>query len=51
MEIPVEVLQKNLNIGLSQQSIDRFLVENLRRAQRPRREPDQHHLLMTEKEN
>jgi nanoRNase/pAp phosphatase (c-di-AMP/oligoRNAs hydrolase) len=41
MEIPLEVLQKRLNISLSQQNIDRFLIENLGRAPKPKPEPGQ----------
>jgi nanoRNase/pAp phosphatase (c-di-AMP/oligoRNAs hydrolase) len=38
MEIPVETLKQRLYGNLSQQSIDRFLIENLKRAQTARQE-------------
>ena len=34
MEIPLKVLQQQLNVNLSQQNIDRFLIENLKSAQK-----------------
>jgi nanoRNase/pAp phosphatase (c-di-AMP/oligoRNAs hydrolase) len=51
MEIPLEVLQKRLNISLSQQDIDRFLIENLGRGQKPKPEPVQAESPATGKEN
>ena len=36
MEISLEALQQRLNINLSQQTMDRFLLENLKRAQKPK---------------
>jgi nanoRNase/pAp phosphatase (c-di-AMP/oligoRNAs hydrolase) len=40
MEIPLDVLQHRLNVNLSQQSIDQFLIANLKGAQKPK--PEQH---------
>jgi nanoRNase/pAp phosphatase (c-di-AMP/oligoRNAs hydrolase) len=51
MEIPLEALQKRLSISLTQQSVDRFLIDNLRRAQKPRPELSQAESPMTAKEN
>jgi nanoRNase/pAp phosphatase (c-di-AMP/oligoRNAs hydrolase) len=51
MEIPLEVLQKKLNISLSQQDVDRFLVENLGRAQRHKPQPGEHQSPVAKKEN
>jgi nanoRNase/pAp phosphatase (c-di-AMP/oligoRNAs hydrolase) len=36
MEIPLDILKQKLNDNLSQQSVDRFLIDNLKRAQKPR---------------
>ena len=38
MEIPLTVLQQQLNANLSQQNVDCFLIENLKNAQKPKPE-------------
>jgi hypothetical protein len=34
MEIPLDILKQILNGNLSQQSVDRFLIDNLKNAQK-----------------
>jgi len=38
MEIPLAILDRHLDVNLSQQNVDRFLVENLKKAQRTKPE-------------
>jgi len=38
MEIPLDILKQQLDSELSQQKVDRFLVENLHNAQKPKPE-------------
>ena len=38
MEIPLAILDRHLDVNLSQQNVDRFLIENLKKAQRAKPE-------------
>jgi len=38
MEIPLAILDRHLDVNLSQQNVDRFLIENLKKAQRTKPE-------------
>lgn len=51
MEIPLKVLHQQLNINLSQQAIDRFLIENLKNVQKPKLEKDKSESPDSEGEN